>query len=456
MKGLWIKTGLLILACVGVAQAQLTMDFLGGGSRAQGMGKAFYAVSDDISALTWNPAGLAKQEKPVLGFSYGLFRPRGSFDLLGQSGTASTLSSGTGNLNKASYLGFLAPIRVRGHQFVLSAAYNRAFDEFQSSGVSLSGLYPNYYQNILIQNAQATLNVNSDYQASPYAFSLGFGTRLYHSWDFGAAVNVYTGKAVSHLSREIYAPEWLSVRLLGQTVQYDSVSRITDTVRFGGVNFTLATKYTSPRFEFGLVLKSGYSLLEKENALTENIVTVNGLVQGTSSDSIYNDNLLTKVQVPWVIGTGFAYKIRPNWLGSLDMEYRPWSGKKILVRDSIIILSGGDTREVFTTIDGKWFNAFTVRAGTEYMMQTKSRVFPTIPLRAGVGYVPLPAPSYPTADTLNTQSVTMYTLSLGSGVYWQQIHLDVAYTYSTYNFDNGLGELKARNHDITMMFTGYF
>ncbi len=455
MKGLWIKTGLLILACAGAAYSQVTMDFLGGGVRAQGMGKAFYAVSDDISALTWNPAGLAKQEKPVLGFSYGLFDPRGTFNMITQSGAISPRSQ-NGSFDNASFVGFLAPVRVRGHQFVLSATYNRAFDEYQSASDSISGLFPNYYQNILIQNAQATYTVNTDYKGSPYVFSLGFGTRLYHSWDFGAAVNVYTGNSVSHRLTNINSSQWVSVRLLGQTVQYDSISRATDTVRFGGVNFTLATKYSSPRFDFGLVIKSGYSLLENLNTLTENIVTVNGLVQGTSSDSIYNDNLLVKVQVPWVVGAGFAYKIQPNWLGSLDMEYRPWSGKKLLVRDSIVILSGGDTREVFTTQDGKWFNAFTVRAGTEYVWNTKSKIFPSVPLRAGVGYVPLPAPSYPTADTSNTQSVTMYTLNVGTGVYWAQIHLDVAYTYSTFNFDTGIGELKSRNHNLGMMFTGYF
>src|SRR3989304_126361 len=56
-------------------------DMTGGGARAQGMGKAFLAVSDDVSALSWNPAGLYGQEKPMLGFSYGAFAPKTDFDL---------------------------------------------------------------------------------------------------------------------------------------------------------------------------------------------------------------------------------------------------------------------------------------------------------------------------------------------------------------------------------------
>ena len=35
-----------------------SFDFKGDGARAAGMGNAFMAVSDDISAGSWNPAGL--------------------------------------------------------------------------------------------------------------------------------------------------------------------------------------------------------------------------------------------------------------------------------------------------------------------------------------------------------------------------------------------------------------
>ena len=46
------------------------LDFLGGGARARAMGGAFWAVSDDASAGSWNPAGLVQLDKIQTSFSF--------------------------------------------------------------------------------------------------------------------------------------------------------------------------------------------------------------------------------------------------------------------------------------------------------------------------------------------------------------------------------------------------
>ncbi len=80
MKRLWLYSCLLLLALTGLASAQVSFDFTGAGARAEGMGKAYLsALSDDASAMTWNPAGLVGHEKPILGLSLASSRPRGSF-----------------------------------------------------------------------------------------------------------------------------------------------------------------------------------------------------------------------------------------------------------------------------------------------------------------------------------------------------------------------------------------
>jgi long-subunit fatty acid transport protein len=469
MKGLWIKTGLLVIAFTGVAFGQITMDFLGGGARAQGMGKAFYSVSDDISAVTWNPAGLAKQEKPILGVSYGLFDPRGSFNTLLTSGPSSGVNyKQSGSFNNISFLGFLAPLRLRGHQFVLSAAYNRAFDEYSAENYESSGMLAMKYQGLIYGYVPATSVTAFDYHAAPYTMTFGFGTRLYHSWDFGLALNIYTGKGVSQLNQTFHAPEYLPVDHLGQSVQYDSLVNIVDTVHYGGASLTFATRYTSPKYDLGLVIKTGYSLREKSNAVIVNEAYYNGLLLANVKDTSYEDDQLTKVKVPMVIGAGATYKIKPNWIGSIDLEYRPWSGKEVKRRTKVIIKSGDNIETYKDTLPG-WYNAFVVRLGTEYVWETKNTILPRVPLRAGIGYVPVPAPSFvsitPNTTTVddttdyivNTESMTMYTLSCGTGVYWQQIHLDLAYTYSTLNRKYyTVAEQKGRNHSFTLSFTGYF
>ena len=62
----------LLLAGVGPAQAQvgLSLNRAGSGARAAGMGDAFIAVSDDGTAASWNPAGLAQLRQPEFSFVY--------------------------------------------------------------------------------------------------------------------------------------------------------------------------------------------------------------------------------------------------------------------------------------------------------------------------------------------------------------------------------------------------
>jgi hypothetical protein len=56
------------LACAATADAQVGVSFnrTGSGARAAGMANAFIAVSDDGTAASWNPSGLAQLRKPEL------------------------------------------------------------------------------------------------------------------------------------------------------------------------------------------------------------------------------------------------------------------------------------------------------------------------------------------------------------------------------------------------------
>ena len=62
----------LLLACAATAHAQigLSLNRAGSGARAAGMGDAFIAVSDDGTAASWNPAGLAQLRQPEFSLVY--------------------------------------------------------------------------------------------------------------------------------------------------------------------------------------------------------------------------------------------------------------------------------------------------------------------------------------------------------------------------------------------------
>ena len=62
-----------MLAGAAQTRAQgVALSRAGSGARAAGMGDAFVAVSDDGTAATWNPAGLAQLRQPEFSFVYAL------------------------------------------------------------------------------------------------------------------------------------------------------------------------------------------------------------------------------------------------------------------------------------------------------------------------------------------------------------------------------------------------
>src|SRR5687767_1453074 len=65
-------TALLVLAASTTAFGQpgLSLNRAGSGARAAGMGDAFIAVSDDGTAASWNPAGLAQLRQPEFSVVY--------------------------------------------------------------------------------------------------------------------------------------------------------------------------------------------------------------------------------------------------------------------------------------------------------------------------------------------------------------------------------------------------
>ena len=70
----------------------------------------------------------------------------------------------------------------------------------------------------------------------------------------------------------------------------------------------------------------------------------------------------------------------------------------------------------------------------------------------------MPVPT-PDTDSLGIRSnAVSYEFSLGTGIHWEQIKLDLAYNYSTLNLEllGFASQAKNKNHFVTASFTGYF
>ncbi|MCK5503985.1 MAG: hypothetical protein KAJ10_02425, partial [Thermodesulfovibrionia bacterium] len=73
---------LLMLGTTASALVEISSSLnpVGSGARATGMGGAFIGVADDATAASWNPAGLIQLEKPEISAVYSYFHRRQSYN----------------------------------------------------------------------------------------------------------------------------------------------------------------------------------------------------------------------------------------------------------------------------------------------------------------------------------------------------------------------------------------
>ncbi len=456
-----------------------TLDFTGGGARAKGMGNAFIGVSDDISAISWNPAGLYRidnpYEQPVLSLGYNSFKSNSDYAFVALNENFEH-SATFGDIDLAS---FLAPLRIKGHPFVFAGSYTRLDDEY-SSGEFVYDTYVDYTP----LNDDFTVNLfrqigTAAYHSAVYAANFGLGTRVYEKLTFGLSVNVYSGKA-NRMERYVSVQDGVTPpELVGQAVLQITDIVTTDTISFSGTYFSMGLRYTGDKFSAGLVVKTPHVLKQTTDVTLASVNTRNGNVEPMNTITLYFDDALTELDMPLVVGGGVGFQANENLLLALDAEYRAFSGGEINVRDSIRLNPGEKDTEYFTTNDPQWNNVLTIRGGAEYTWHTGSTVFPMVPLRAGLSYVPLPTPNIVgdvVFDTtaaaaaaipdLRTETASSMSLSAGMGLHWDQIHLDFAYTNRKLDreetkklvVDNPYfnSETSTTDHIFNLTFTGFF
>ncbi len=283
-------------------------------------------------------------------------------------------------------------------------------------------------------------------------FNLALGTRMYNNISFGVSANVYTGSVLRQqfvtYTTDQY-PYYLQLALAEANVILE------DTSKFSGVNFTVGFKYSGDKTAAGLIIKTPFQLKTDYDSLQYRITYINGGVMDDATDTTYFMDRLVKYDMPWIIGFGFAYQATEKLLLAADAEFRAFAGGKMLARESILINPGGENIETFIEYDPRWNNVLTLRLGSEYLVDTRAG---QVPLRLGVGICPMPDDN--TFSTGEVSTPNRYSLSLGTGLHWSQISLDLTYSLSTmdYHYFDGVvqQDFTYRNHRLNFGFTGVF
>jgi hypothetical protein len=241
---------------------------------------------------------------------------------------------------------------------------------------------------------------------------------------------------------------------------------------YSGANLTFGAMYKLNKFSLGAVVKTPFNLKEKNDLKIYTDVFQSGVLLETPSilvSPFFETD--RKWKMPVMIGFGGSYQMNALTL-SADIEYRGYSKTEVTYRRNIAnptdveVTTGGYVTNKWWGKEGvtppsvsslSWRNITQLRIGGEYILNTK---YGKIPVRAGFRNDPKPYASQTTPDEVYMMMImdasdlkdTVYTpkfiqsdfgtkkgswidgkiISLGTGVAWTQIKLDITYEYATY------------------------
>jgi long-subunit fatty acid transport protein len=411
-----------LLACVAItlmlgagtvsafqAEISSSLNPVGSGARATGMGGAFIAVADDATAASWNPAGLIKLEKPEVSAVF-------SYSNRGQSYNSSTSPELTGKTHTIStadlnYLSAAYPFQLFNRNTVITLNYQRLYDlnkkidnaKYNFGGLFTDGVY-NYTQEGYLSAVSPAIAI----QALP---NLYFGATL-NIWSDFAGTNSWTGKGSFKGN----------ANLGGILVPMDRTW--TQKFAFSGFNANLGLMYAYKKFTFGLVGKTPF---EADIDLEETTEDINSTQQntGTTKEKL-------KMHMPASYGIGVSYRHSDNLTVAADVYRTQWS-------DFYITDPAGNQFNPLTTLPlgrGKPNDTTQVRIGGEYLIIGDKM---TIPLRAGFFYDPEPG---------LTKVDDYFGFSVGSGISYGKYAFDVSYQYRWGNKVSGDIPVDGVNADI--------
>lgn len=318
------------------------------GVRALGMGNAYTGVSDDYSAVLWNPAGLAQMRRLEFTGGLAIRNYSNSADFFGKKSSVST--SGT----ELDNVGFVFPYPTIQGSLVFAVGYNRPADF--ASALSFDGYNPNssiipwlYYPDAstdlarLLHLSDAGTGLNTAVwknvqQSGELRESGGMGTLTFSGamdvdkdLSLGMTINIVNA-TYSYLRNYIESDVNNVYNLpANRNPNIDSLSYIfnklayTSTVStdLKAVNIILGMMYRwEDKARFGITLHAPTAFTIKDNYTESGVSSFdNGVSYANGFDAYYDYG----VRSPWIFAVGASVYAIEDLLLSGDVEYADWT-----------------------------------------------------------------------------------------------------------------------------------
>jgi long-subunit fatty acid transport protein len=396
-----------------------SMNPVGSGARATGMGGAFIAVADDATAASWNPAGLIHLEKPEVSFVYSYFNRGQSYN----SSTHPELGGTTHetNLHDFNFASLAVPFVLLDRNMIVSINYQRLYDMNKNSTIAF---HTDLGDGDFIDD-RISFNQSGYLGAISPAIAIQLLPELY----FGATVNLFRNIAGTSKWENSYRSSGLgSLSSFPFTEAVDWSNKYS----FSGTNANLGLLYTlNGRYSLGLVYKTPFTAsVTKQTSYAVEQKFPDFPEADYSSISVTEENI--RIKMPASYGIGLAYRHSDSLTVALDVYRTEWSAFAIIDANGNMInpITGANIRQ------GKPHDTTQVRLGGEYLFIGDKTV---IPLRGGLFYDPEPG---------RKQVDDFYGFSVGSGIAYDRYAFDFSYQYRWGNRVTGDIPQEGINSDI--------
>ena len=372
----------------------------GVGARAVSLGGAYTGVSDDYSALYYNPAGLGQLKT---------LEAHGTFSHLSMTDRATYLgveTSENSSYTKLNAIGICVPVPTSRGSLVFGFGYHRVqnFDNalivtapLPELGETVTGRYNN-----LVAGGLGNVSFGGSVEMGPGLF-------------LGGSINFWTG---SNDWTWQYTESYYPDDIMEQSEWITTTHLLT---KLTAVNFTLSTLFRHKDiFRFGGAIVTPVSIMAKEDwEYTETSTWDDGYYEVDTTDMGYWEY---EIKSPWIFRMGGAIKQGPIMVAA-DIEFYDYSQIKYTSMTppdpSYMAESNLDIRDNLR-------NTMNWRVGGEFTI-------PNTGLSLRGGYAVYPSPFKNATSDMDREII-----SFGAGYTFQkQFSLDFAYAFTSWDGNPG-------------------
>jgi long-chain fatty acid transport protein len=385
----------LVLAGSGAVRAQgVSLNRAGSGARAAGMGDAFVPVSDDGTAASWNPAGLAQLRQPEFSLVYAVSQRGLSLSALrspdGRLGYTVDAPSGARS-SSVDFASAAIPFSLVRRPTTLQVSWRRLYQLDNVVGGDF-GRFALTQPDVRL----GFLSVDDHLSGHIDVISLAGAVKLTARTAVGGSIDFWRGAWTERLAMaEEPDPQ-------GRTAFFDSVQ----SARTRGHNATFGLLLTYPAWSAGIVYHLPF--WSSFRAHQEAISTL-GPMQVREVPN-------ARWRLPRSIAGGLAWRMAPRWMVAAALTHDQWTDMLLAGvpdRPGAVNFFDDMPPELSSTRD-----TVSVNVGAEHLFVGGGAV---VPLRVGLGWEPQGQ-----RDRVTGDSVDYVLASAGTGYNTNRVKFDAA------------------------------